>query len=118
MLLSASTRLRSCAWDTGSTSRLRRCPCARSRRLAEAVVLARSGTTRTRATVAVVDAMHAASMIALAAVRRDDVVQALASAALTTGLLASLRWSRVQAVAGRPARQPARRHPDLIKHSG
>jgi hypothetical protein len=62
-----------------------------ARHLAEAVVLARSGTTRVRATVAVVDAMHAASMVALAAVRPDQRPPALASAALTTGLLASLR---------------------------
>jgi hypothetical protein len=62
-----------------------------ARHLVEAVVLARSGTARTRGTFAVVDATHAASMIALAAVRPDQRRPALASAALTTGLLASLR---------------------------
>jgi hypothetical protein len=62
-----------------------------ARHLVEAVALARSGTTRTRGTVAVVDATHAASMIALAAIRPDHRRPAVASAALTTGLLATLR---------------------------
>jgi hypothetical protein len=62
-----------------------------TRHLVEAVVLTRIGTTRVRSLVAVVDATHAASMVALAAVRPDQRRPALASAALTTGLLASLR---------------------------
>jgi hypothetical protein len=61
------------------------------RHLAESVVLARHSTSRTRAAIAVVDALHAASMVALAVVRREERRPALVSAAITTGLMVTLR---------------------------
>jgi hypothetical protein len=62
-----------------------------ARHLAEAFTLARHGTTRTRRAIAVVDGLHAVSMVALAAVRRDERRPALLSAAITAGLMVTLR---------------------------
>jgi hypothetical protein len=62
-----------------------------ARHVVETVILARHDTTRTRAAIGVVDALHAISMAVLAVARPDQRGPALVSGTLTTGLLVTLR---------------------------